>query len=181
MRTLLHDGRFALRLLIKRPGFSAVAIVTLALGIGATTAIFTVVHAILLSPLPFRDADRLVAVRIAGADNQMYPLPDADFVAWRDQNQTADAIAVWSVDAATLTGDGAAERIGTAFVTDRFFDVLGARPILGRVFHEGDDQPAAPKTIVLSEPFWSRRFHRDPNVVGSTLALGGVEIGRAHV
>jgi len=174
MRTLLHDGRFALRLLIKRPGFSAVAILTLALGIGATTAIFTVVHAILLSPLPFRDADRLVDVRIVGADNEIFPLPDTDFIAWRDQNQTADAMAVWNIEAATLTGEGAAQRIGTAFVTDRFFDVLGARPILGRVFHEGDDKPAAPKTVVLSEGFWSRRFHRDPNVVGGTLALGGV-------
>src|SRR5262245_9443369 len=78
------------------------------------------------------------------------------------------------MDAATLTGEGAAERIGTAFVTDRFFNVLGARPILGRVFHEGDDKPAAPKTVVLSEPFWSRHFQRDPGVVGRTLALGGV-------
>src|SRR6185503_15943970 len=143
MRTLLHDGRVALRLLIKRPGFSAVAILTLAVGIGATTAIFTVVHAILLSPLPFPDANRLVAVRNT-AGGEIYPMPDADFLAWRDQNQTADAVAVWDEDAATLTGDGAAERIGTAFVTDRFFDVLGARPLLGRVFHEGDDKPAAP-------------------------------------
>src|SRR4029077_2616324 len=107
MRTLSHDVRYALRLLIKRPGFSAVAILTLALGIGATTAIFTVVHAILLSPLPFPDADRLAAVRIVGAGAELFPLPDADFVAWRDQNQTADAIAVWGEDQATLTGDAA--------------------------------------------------------------------------
>jgi putative ABC transport system permease protein len=173
MLSLVSDVRFGLRFLRKRPGFAFVAVLTLALGIGATTAIFTVVHAILLSPLPFPDANRLVAVRItAGGDT--YPLPDADFVAWRDLNQTADAIAVWNVDAATLTGEGAAERIGTALVTDRFFDVLAARPILGRVFHEGDDKPAAPKTVVLSEPFWSSHFHRDPDVVGRTLALGGV-------
>jgi putative ABC transport system permease protein len=174
MLSLVSDVRFGLRFLLKRPGFAFVAVLTLALGIGATTAIFTVVHAILLSPLPFRDADRLAAVRIVATGNEIYPLPDADFVVWRDQNQTADAIAVWNVDAATLTGDGAAERIGTAFVTDRFFDVLGVRPLLGRVFHEGDDKPAAPKTVVLSEGFWSRRFHRDPNVIGRTLALGGV-------
>jgi putative ABC transport system permease protein len=168
------DVRFALRLLIKRPGFAAVAILTLALGIGATTAIFTVVHAILLSPLPFPDADRLAEVRIVGRDGEIFPLPDADFVAWRDQNQTADAIAVWSEDQATLSGDGAAERIGTAAVTDRFFAVLGARPLIGRVFREGDDKPAAPKTLLLSHAFWMRRFHGDPNVVGRTLALGGV-------
>src|SRR5262245_20859425 len=173
MLSLVSDVRFGLRFLLKRPGFAFVAVLTLALGIGATTAIFTVVHAILLSPLPFPDANRLVEVRITAGGN-IYPLPDADFLAWREQNQTADAIAVWNMSAATLTGEGAAERIGTSFVTDRFFDVLGARPLLGRVFHEGDDKPAAPKTVVLSHGFWSRHFHRDPNVVGRTLALGGV-------
>src|SRR5215510_6560872 len=120
MLSLVSDVRFGLRFLLKRPGFAVVAILTLALGIGATTAIFTVVHAILLSPLPFRDADRLAEIRIVGTGNEIYPLPDTDFVAWRDQNQTADAVAVWNVDAATLTGDGSAERIGSAFVTDRF-------------------------------------------------------------
>jgi putative ABC transport system permease protein len=174
MRTLLHDGRFALRLLIKRPGFSAVAILTLALGIGATTAIFTVVHAILLSPLPFPDAGRLVTVRIIGPDGELYPLPDTDFLAWRDQNQAAEAVAVWNEEGATLTGDGAAERVDAAAVTDRFFDVLGVRPFIGRVFREGDDQPSAPKTVVLSDALWFRRFHRDPNVLGQTLSLGGV-------
>src|SRR5262245_61867288 len=124
MLTIASDVRFAFRLLIKRPGFAAVAILTLALGIGATTAIFTVVHAVLLSPLPFPDADRLAQVRIVGRDNEIFPLPDSDFVAWREQNQTADAIAVWSEDAATLSGEGEAERIGAAAVSDRFFDVL---------------------------------------------------------
>jgi putative ABC transport system permease protein len=174
MLRLASDVRFALRLLIKRPGFAAVAILTLALGIGATTAIFTVVHAILLSPLPFPDADRLAAVRIVSRDGEIFPLPDADFVAWRDQNQTADAVAVWSEDQATLTGDAAAERIDTAEVSDRFFDVLGARALVGRVFQDGDDKPAAPKTLVLGHGFWMRRYHGDPNVVGQTLALGGV-------
>ncbi|HEV8347945.1 MAG TPA: ABC transporter permease [Vicinamibacterales bacterium] len=171
---MFSDMRFAIRLLIKRPGFSTVAILTLALGIGATTAIFTVVHAILLRPLPFPDADRLAEVRIVGPGGEIYPLPDADFLAWRDQNQTADAIAVWESDPATLTGDGAAERVGSTGVTDRFFDVLGARPLLGRVFNAGDDKPAAPKTVVLSHAFWMRRFHGDPAVVGRPLSLGGV-------
>src|SRR5262245_27758744 len=174
MLRFASDVRFALRLLIKRPGFAAVAILTLALGIGATTAIFTVVHAVLLSPLPFPDAERLAEVRIVGHNGGIFPLPDADFLAWREQNQTADAVAVWSDDAATLTGDGAAERIGAAAVTDRFFDVLGARPLIGRVFHEGDDKPSAPKTLVLSHNLWMRRFKGDPRVLGGTLALGGV-------
>ncbi|HMJ85589.1 MAG TPA: ABC transporter permease, partial [Vicinamibacterales bacterium] len=104
MGTLLSDARYALRLLIKRPGFSAVAILTLALGIGATTAIFTVVYAVLLRPLPFRDADRLAHVRIAGPDSGGLVLPDTDFLAWRSQNQTADAIAAFDNASATLTG-----------------------------------------------------------------------------
>ena len=158
MLSFVSDARYALRLLIKRPGFSAVAILTLALGIGATTAIFTVVNAILLSPLPFPNADRLAEVRIVGPGGEIYPLPDADFLAWRDQNQTADAMAVWDEGPETLTGDGAAEQIGAAAVTDRFFDVLGARPLVGRVFREGDDQAAAPKTVVLSHAFWMRRL-----------------------
>src|SRR2546427_2331822 len=174
MLSLVSDVRYAVRLLIKRPGFSAVAILTLALGIGATTAIFTVVNAVLLSPLPFRDADRLAEVRIVGRGGEIYPLPDADFLAWRDQNQTADAIAVWDTEPATLAGQGAAEQIGSATVTDRFFDVLGARPLLGRVFQEGDDKPAAPKTVVLSHASWMRRFNGDPNVVSRTVSLDGV-------
>ena len=125
------------------PGFAAVAILTLALGIGATTAIFTVVNAVLLSPLPFRDADRLAksASSARTAKASRFPTPTS----WRgaSQNQTADAIAVYDISPATLTGDGAPERIGAAGVTDRFFDVLGARPLLGRVFQDGDDKPGA--------------------------------------
>ena len=174
MPNLVHDVRYAIRLLLKRPGFAAVAILTLALGIGATTAIFTVVNAVLLSPLPFRDAERLVEVRIAGGNGESFPLPDADFLAWRSQNQTCDAIAVYDASPETLTGDGAPERIGSAAVTDRFFDVVGARPLLGRVFQEGDDKPGAAKLVVLSHAFWTRRFKADPAVVGRTVLLSGV-------
>lgn len=138
MPTLIQDVRYAIRLFVKRPGFAAVAILTLALGIGATTAIFTVVNTVLLSPLPFRDADRLVEVRILSRNGEDFPLPDADFLAWRSQNQTCDAVAVYQAGVATLTGDGPPEQIGDASVTDRFFDVLGAQPLLGRVFQDGD-------------------------------------------
>src|SRR2546422_10641733 len=106
MLSFVSDARYAVRLLIKRPGFSAVAILTLALGIGATTAIFTVVNAVLLSPLPFRDADRLAEVRIVGRGGEIYSLPDAGFLSWRDQNQTSDAMAVWNTEPATPTGRG---------------------------------------------------------------------------
>src|SRR6266540_6095098 len=111
MGNLFADVRYAVRLLIKKPGFAAVAILTLALGIGATTAIFTVVHAVLLRPLPFHDPDRLVQVRIIGQLNGIFPLPDTDFLAWRSQNQTADAVAVAANTLATITGDGPPEEV----------------------------------------------------------------------
>jgi len=106
MPNLVHDVRYAIRLLLKRPGFAAVAILTLALGIGATTAIFSVVNAVLLSPLPFPNADRLVQVRIASSNDEGFSLPDADFLAWRSQNRTCDAIAAYDASPETLTGDG---------------------------------------------------------------------------
>ena len=174
MENLFADVRYAVRLLIRKPGFAAVAILTLALGIGATTAIFTVVHAVLLRPLPFPEADRLVEVRIVGRNAAVFPLPDTDFLAWRSQNDTAEAVAVYDTSSATLTGDGPPERVISSAVTDRFFDVLGVQPLMGRAFHEGDDRPGAPKTTVLSHGLWMRRFHGDPAIVGRSITLSGV-------
>ena len=173
MRHLAFDLRYAVRLFVARPGFSAVAIITLALGIGATTAIFTVVNAVLLSPLPFRDAERLAEVRIISQSGEDFPLPDADFLEWRAQNRTADAIAAYDFDVATVTGGGEPERIGAAGVTDRFFDVLGARPLIGRLFQAGDDAPGAASAAVLSHAFWVRRFHAAPTIVGQVVTIDG--------
>src|SRR4029079_19492030 len=86
---------------------------------------------------------------------------------------TADAVAIFDTEGATLTGDGPPERVATAVTSDRFFDVLGARPLLGRVLQEGDDRPGAPKTAVISHALWTRRFHGDPSVIGRTIALNG--------
>lgn len=144
MRTL-HDVRFALRLLVKRPGFAAVAILTLALGIGASTSIFSVVEAVLLRPLPFAEPDRLVHLTIRGGDGETYPLPDADFIAWREQNEAFSSLAVYDGgEGLALTGEGDAERIIVGNVTDRFFATLGVAPLLGRTFGEGQDRPGAP-------------------------------------
>ena len=169
MGTLLSDARYALRLLIKRPGFSAVAILTLALGIGATTAIFTVVYAVLLRPLPFRDAERLVASPHCRTRQRRDLLPDADFLAWRSQNQTADAIAAFDNASATLTGgDGPPERVPGSKVTDRFFDVLGAPPaarprLSGRRRQAGraEDGRAQPRALDAPLPRRTRRLLED--------------------
>src|SRR3954465_5539452 len=129
MRTF-QDVRFALRLLVKRPGFAIVAILTLALGVGATTSIFTVVEAVLLRPLPFPQPDGLVAPYNRGADGGRYPLPDADFLAWRGQTEAFESVAVYDGgQALALTGEGEAERIIAANVTDRFFATLGVQPL----------------------------------------------------
>jgi putative ABC transport system permease protein len=171
----LHDVRFALRLLINRPGFTVVAILTLGLGIGASTSIFSVVEAVLLRPLPFVEPDRLVQLNIRGGDGQTYPLPDTDFIAWREQNDAFSSLAVYDGgQGLALTGDGDAERILVRNVTDRFFATLGVGPLVGRTFAEGDDRPGAPKTIVLSAAFWQRRFHGDSGVIGRSVLLDGV-------
>ena len=174
MRTF-QDVRFALRLLVNRPGFTAVGILTLALGIGASTSIFSVVEAVLLRPLPFPQPDRLVQVSIRGAEGETYPLPDTDVVAWRERNEAFSSLAVYdSGQGVALTGDGYAERIIVRNVTDRFFATLGVTPLLGRTFADGDDKPGAPKPIVLSAGFWQRHFHGDSRVIGRSILLDGV-------
>jgi putative ABC transport system permease protein len=171
---LAQDIRYAVRMLLKHPGFSAIAVLTLALGIGSTTAIFTVVNAVLLRPLRFPRPDRLVEVHIAGSDGPRTTLPDTDFLAWRDANSTAEALAVFNTEAVNLTGDGAPERVSAASVTDGFFHVLEAPAAIGRVFQPGDDRPGAAKSTVLSHGFWQRRFHGDANVIGRSITLAGV-------
>jgi predicted permease len=172
--TLVQDLRYAARTLRNSPAFTIVAVLTLALGIGANTAIFSVVNAVVLNPLPFRDAGRLVQVRIIGRDGAEFPLSDTDFIAWRDQNRTAEAVALWWETPTTFTRAGGAEEIESASVTDRFFDVFGARPDIGRAFERGDDKPGAAKIAVLSHAFWQREFHGDPGVIGQTVSLEGV-------
>ncbi len=173
MLSVLHDARYAIRLIRQRPGFTGVAVLTLGIGVGAATAIFTVVNAVLLTPLPFPDSDRLVDVRIVAQDGEVYPLPNTDFIAWRDLNRTADAVAVYSAEAATLTGEGDAERLFSLRVTDRWFDVLAVRPLLGRTLRQGDDAPAAAKTAVLSYSLWMRRYRGDAGAVGRSIVLNG--------
>jgi putative ABC transport system permease protein len=172
---ILQDVRFALRLLAKRPGFAAVAILTLSLGVGASTSIFSVVEAVLLRPLPFAEPDRLVQLTIRGADGETYPLPDTDFVAWRDENEAFSSVAVYDGgEGLALTGEGDAERVIVRNVTDRFFATLGVAPLLGRTFGDGADRPGAPKSVVLSQAFWQRHFHGDSSVIGRSVLLDGV-------
>ena len=177
LETLFQDLRYGARMLMKNPGFTLVAIFTLALGIGANTAIFTVVDATLLRGLPFKDSDRLVQVwesRRIGEIKRMdasYP----DYLDWGQATEVIDGICGYTGwgGSFTLTGRAEPERIEGARVTASFFSVLGVTPILGRAFLSDEDRPQAEGTVILSYGLWQRRFGADPNIVGQRLTLDG--------
>jgi predicted permease len=173
METLRQDVRYAVRGLGRTPGFTAVALVTLALGIGANTAIFSVVYGVLLRPLPFKDPDRLFWVhsRHTSTDRYSYQLPE--FCDYRDQNKTLEALAGWGGWSASLAGDGPAERLTGVRVSANLFEMLGVRAAVGRTLRAADDTPGQEKVVVLSYGLWQRRFGGDPAVVGRSLSLGG--------
>lgn len=167
------DVRFSLRQLKTSPGFTLVAVLTLALGIGANSAMFALADATLVRPLPFPDADRIVALseiwqgRSGGAVNPV------DFVDWSERTRSFTAIAAVVAGGGSLVGDdGIAEEIPAQAVTARFFDVLGVKPIAGRTFRDEDQKPAS-GVVLLSEGFWRRRFGADPALVGRATRFGG--------
>src|SRR5882672_7142805 len=139
METFWHDLRYGLRMLMKSPGFTAVAVLALALGIGANSAIFSVVNAVLLRPLPYHDPDRIVTVLHGG----WFPVAPASFLDWRAEQSVFERIGAAQVWGATLTGRDRPERLKALQVTADLFPVLGVNPILGRTFLPGEDQPGA--------------------------------------
>ncbi len=173
MDSLAREVRGAARRLRKTPGFTLVALVTLALGIGANTALFSVVHAVLLRALPFKEPDGLYWVWSRHTSTDRYPFQVPEFCDYRDQNKTMDALAGFANWSANLTGDGPAERLSGLRVSDNFFDLLGAGAAVGRTLRPGDDTPGQEKVVVLSYGLWQRRFGGDAGVVGSPLTLNG--------
>lgn len=174
MGSLVQDVRFALRSLRRQPGFVAVALGTLALGIGTTTAMFTVVYGVLLKPLPFEDPSSLAIVEIEGAQGGLFPLPDADFLALRAHRPAFESVAVFTRGSFSLTGSGTPDVASAAWVSGDFFNTLGVRPHLGRLFAASDDAPGAMDVVVVSHAFWTRRFNRQPDVIGQTIRLDDV-------
>ena len=173
MTTLFQDLRYGARILLKQPGFTLVAVLTLAIGIGANTAIFSLVNSILLRPLPFREPDRIV--RLIQASPKLglttWGVSQADFAAYREQNRSFESIALYTNSAINLTGAGEPERLPTSNVTADFFKVFGVNPVLGRTFAEGEDAAGKNTVCVISHAFWQRRFGGDPNIVGRMLNL----------
>jgi putative ABC transport system permease protein len=169
---LLQDVRYALRGLRRRPGYAAAAIVTLMLAIGATTALFSVLDAVLLKSLPYADSGRLVQVWEHNLtrnrpENIVSP---ANYLDWKDRTRSFEELAVYTWSSVVLGGDRP-ERLGGRSVSTNFFPVLGARPALGRLFAPGDTIEGAPTAMLLSHALWMRRFGGDPSVVGRTVPL----------
>jgi putative ABC transport system permease protein len=174
MNTLLHDIRYGLRMLVKHKGFTAVAVIALALGVGANTAIFSLVNGVLLRPLPFPNADRIV---YAEGLNPSQGITDSnvsylDFTDWSQQpNLFASASAYYEASANLSADGGEPERVPRAGVTNSFFNVLGVQPFLGRTFRPEEDQPNIVNTAIISHGLWKRRFGSDPGIIGKQVEM----------
>lgn len=170
----MQDLRFGVRSLARRPGFTAAAVATLALGIGATVAIFSVVNGVLLRPLPYPEPDRLVVVRpIDFATGEMFTTIDHPDVRTWQEHVDGIEIAAYSSANPTVTGFGAPEVVSAARVTDGFITFMGYQPTLGRDLTVADDDPEGARVIVVSHDFWTERFGRDPDALGRTVSVGG--------
>ena len=172
MRTLLQDLRYGLRMMLTKPGFTAVIVLTLALGIGANTAIFSVVQTVLLNPLPLPDADRLVTFWISAPAKKMKEanLTPALFALLRERNHTVDSLAAYEVGTATLTGRGEPEQLNAAAVTADYFRALGLQASRGRTFLPGEDAPGKSNVAILSYELWQRRFNGS-EILGQSVNL----------
>jgi predicted permease len=169
--TLAQDFRYALRTLVKNPGFAAVAVLTLALGIGANTAIFSVVNAVLLTPLPYPDAGRLVSVYQRTQGGSYNGLSEPNYLAWRDQAQAFESLAAYTSKSYNLASATEVEHIEGEPVTASLFPLLGVNPILGRTFGAQEDLPGGPKVVVLSYELWKKHYGGARNVIGTSLKL----------
>ncbi len=174
MTSLWQDIRHGLRTLAKIPSFTTIAILTLALGIGATTTIFSVIDSVLLHPFPYKNADRLATplIRLPDADT-ISRLPVPAFLDFKEQNHTFDDMIGLAYLDVRYPSHGVAERVQGAWVTPDTFDVLGGKPFLGRPVTSGDGNPSSPPVFVMSYQLWAKRFNKNPKLLGATLNLNG--------
>ena len=172
MDALFQDLRYAVRTLAKRPGFTAVVVLTLALGIGANTAIFSVVNGVLLRPLPYHDPSRLVVVWESKGTSSHNVVNPGNYMDWHDRASSFSGLALTSWRGLTFTGDQAEEVQGRA-VTPDFFGVVGGTPLVGRTFSADESRPNSPRVIVISEALWRRRFGADRTIVGRAVPVAG--------
>ncbi len=173
LTTLWQDLRYGARMLLKNPGITFVVILALALGIGANTAIFSVVDAVLLRPLPYEESDRLVLLNETSKSMDEISISYPNFTDWRNQNQVFEKIGVYNRGSYNLTGAGEAERIITAQISADLLAALRANPALGRLFTNDEDKPGASPVVVLSYPLWQRRFGGQDSILNQQLTLNG--------
>ena len=170
LETLWRDLRYSVRALAANKGFAGIAVITLALGIGANTAIFTVTNALLLRPFPYRDPDRLVSVAGTDADRGS-SVTLARYELVRDRNQSFQSVAVWANDNFNLTGHGEPLQTPVARVSSNFFSLFGVEPQLGRAFTAEEGRPEGPPVAILSDSLWRSRFAADRGIIGRTVTL----------
>lgn len=173
MNTLIQDLSYGLRMLIKHRGVTAIAVLTLALGIGANTAIFSVVNAVLLNPLPYKDPDRLVSLWENVPVQGRWRAAPANFFDWKKQNTVFEGVAAFGSSSMTLTGNGEPEQLLGARVSEGYFGVVGVDPLLGRAFVSEEHERGRANVVILGHAFWQRRYGGDRNIVNRTITLDG--------
>jgi predicted permease len=175
LETLFQDLRYSLRQLRKSPGFALTAVLTLALGIGANTAIFSVVKAVLLAPLPYKDPSRIVAVWTTNPAKGGEPLPStpAGFAIWKQRSNSFEDLAPSYDDEKTLTGQGAPQFLIGYGVSASYLNILGVQPQIGRLYTAQEDKPGGPSVALLSDHLWRTTFHADPTIIGKAITLDG--------
>jgi predicted permease len=169
----LQDLRYAIRMVLKSPGFAAIAVLTLALGIGANTALFSIVNGVLLNPLPYPHSEQLVAVYANTPGFDHAPVVYLNFLDWQRDTQTFSSMAIYRNQNYNVTGSAEAERLAGYMISAGFFSTLGVNPILGRTFRSDDDQVGAAPVVILGGGLWRRKFGSSPNVIGKLLTLNG--------
>src|SRR5437588_10982222 len=169
-----QDLRYAVRMLIKSPGFALIAIITLALGIGANTAIFSVVSGVLLNPLPYPHSEQLVSLFTEMPNFKNGSISYPNFGDWRRMNRSFSAIAAYRTNGFNLTEHGEPERLHGEMISADFFEILGVNPILGRTFSEDEDRMGANPTVMITEGLWKRKYGSNPNIIGQRMVLNGV-------
>ena len=176
MESLLSDARYAVRNLLRRPGFTIIAVVTLALGIGANTAIFSAINALLLKPLPFPELDRVVAIwdKLPSRGVLHNETTVANYLDWQSQTQSFEQLALYRWWSANLTGIDPPERIQGFLVTANFLDTTGMKPIMGRTFLPEENHPGKDAVAVITHSLWQRRFGGDPNILNKTITINSI-------
>lgn len=177
MRALWQDLTYSARILLKKPALTFVTVLTFALAIGANSAIFGVVNAILLRPLPFKDQERLVVLWHSYPQLSLLksPVSPPGFVSYKEQGQTFDAVAAMAYRGLNLTGQDEPEQIQGMFVSADFFPALGVRPLIGRTFTPEEDQPGRNRVVILGQSFWQRRFGADRGILDKPITLNGID------